>query len=223
MAAVQPAATRRVREQAESLDRCLPGAASPPGTLEGTSALFAARRGTQAQAVQSRALVLSSEAAAARYVAGVKSAFAGPCARRFVRYAIRGAARSFVARSGARVLLGRFVVVLQPARAPDTYRGSWPYRAAATRVSFRAIFSTRRRRRRSVTYYDESFVFAYRRALVELSITSTGLPLGEANLSYLESVLVGRAEARWGRASQPAPEEAQRSSTAARSQGHGEA
>jgi hypothetical protein len=222
MAAVQPAATRGVKAKQGSLDRCLAGAPSPAGAVEGTSPLFASHRGAQRQAVQSTALVLASEAAAARYVAGVKRAFEGPCARRFVRRAIRAAALSFVARSGARVRLGRFVVALQPAGAPDTYRGSWPYRAAATRVSFRALVTTGRGRRRSVTYYDEAFVFAYRRALVELSITSTGLPLPEADLTYLESVLVGRAEARWGRPRGPAPAEPPRTSAAGSSQGNGE-
>jgi hypothetical protein len=217
MAAVQPAAIRHVAAKQESPYTCLPGRPSSAGAVEGTSPLLASRRGTQAQAVQSTALLLASEAAAARYVVAVKSAFEGSCARTFVRRAIRSAARSFVARSGARIRLGRLVVNLQSAKAPDTYRGSWPYRAAATRVSFRAIVTTRRGLRLSVSDYYEGFAFAYRRALVELFITSTRLPLPEANLTYLESVLVGRAEAGWGRPRKPAPEGPPRGSAAVRS------
>jgi hypothetical protein len=192
MTEVQPAATRRAGSEQSYRAMCLPGAPSSAGAGR-ASPLFAFRRGLQQQTVQSAAVLMASDAAAARYVAAVRRIFAGPCARSFFRQALAAAARS-----RSRVRLGGLLVGPEQVRAPDTYTGTWPYRAAAGRVSFQVSFTTRRGRRLRLRYYAEGFLFAYRRALVQLSITSTGAPLPQANRRYLESVLVGRAEARWG-------------------------
>ena len=166
------------------------------GTAIGArSPLFAVREGLSRWTAQSSATLLASEGAAASYVAAVRRALAGPCAKRFYTEAV---ARSQRSHPHARLDFALRPLALT---APQSYRRDWPYRPVGERLSLQAILTTHRQRRLRRFYVADLVVFAYRRALVELSVTTSGAPFPEANLRYLESVLVGRAEARWGASS----------------------
>jgi hypothetical protein len=193
MAAVGPA-SGDVRAQPAWFSRCLGDARSPSIIAGATSPRLGFRRRLVQQSAQSETVVLASEAAAARYVAAISRAFAGPCARNSYARALARARRSH-----PRLRLTQLQITPLPSAAPDSYRGSWPWRAVAVRVSVEALVTGRRGRVGRLSYSQAIFAFAYRRAVVELSITSTGAPVPEASRQYVESALVGLAQARWGR------------------------
>ncbi len=142
------------------------------------------------QSVYSAVAVLPSEAAADRYLVVLASARARACITHNDR-------RSLLRRTAERkpLRLGQITVAPLPAPAPTSYRGLGPYRATALRLTIQSSYTTRRDRRVQFPFYTEGFVFAYGRAVIELSAENTFRPFPQANQQYLMRMLVGRAEA----------------------------
>ncbi len=194
MTAVESGAAVHEAIQPAFAAACLAGAPPLAPARSASSPQFAFDRRGQVQGVWSIASLLGSEAASEALLAADSRAFANGCAK---RYFSRALARE--QRAEPRVRFVDVRVQALPVAAPERYADVWPRRAVAERISYVALLSTRRGRRERVRYFEEGFAFAYRRAVVQLAIVSAPSPLADANRSYLESVLVGRAVAAWGR------------------------
>jgi hypothetical protein len=133
------------------------------------------------EAVYSVVAVLPSSALAARYVGVLASAHARACVAGDYTQQLAHAARATIA---ARAL---------PTPVPRSYRGPGAYRAAALRLKLHA--APARRGRAGATLYVQGFVFADGRAVVELISFTSAHPFSQAEEHFLETVLVGRAEA----------------------------
>lgn len=179
------------------------GASGPPGCRSGatsrlrgpsaTSPVLEFREHLTRQTVFSYGWMLASEAASANVLEAYQQAVSSGClGREYERRLARSKAR------GRRVVLSHLVLTPLATPPPASYTGGWRYRATATRISVQALLRTRAGGTLRLRYYQETFIVAYRRALFTLAILSTGEPLSEASRRYLESALVGRAEARWG-------------------------
>jgi hypothetical protein len=194
MSELSPASRSGTLREPALLTRCMHAAPSTGAGVSASSPLFGAREGLWEWTAQSTTTLLASEQAAASYVAAVRTALAGACARRFYSDAATASRRSH-----PRVVLADLTLSQLALAAPDSYRGAWPYQPVGERASFKALITTRSRRRLRLSYFGEGFLFNYKRAIVALSLTATRAPIPQATLRYLESALVGRAEARWGR------------------------
>ena len=89
-------------------------------------------------------------------------------------------------------------VAAQATPTPTSYRGSAPYRATALRLALSIAYLTRRGHPARVTLYTQLFAFADGPAVVGFSTLTLGRPYSQASQSFLEGLLVGRAEANEG-------------------------
>ena len=173
--------------------RCAHAAPAVGGLAVGASSpLFAMRPGRWRQSAWSRAALLGRDGAAADYMRALSRALAGACARRVL-------ATDLARIGGPRVRFADLHLTPLTPAAPESHRGRWAYRPVDERISVAVLLSTRRGRPLRRLLFIEIFAFAYRNAVVELEVTSKEAPLADANRRYLQSALVGRAEARWGR------------------------
>jgi hypothetical protein len=155
--------------------------------------VFAFRERAARQGLASSVSLLADEAAATGVQEQFARALADGCTQRAYQRAL---AHSNAIHRNARFT--NLQLTALPTPRPGSYPAGAPYRASAERVSLLAILRTRRGLAVRRHFYEEAFVLAYKRALVVLTISSTPEPLPTTNRNYLESVLAGRAQARWG-------------------------
>ena len=161
---------------------CDPEASRLRPVAAATSPVFAYRAGRHRQLIYSFTAVLASEADAQRYLEGAFGPREQACI--LARY------RALLARSRqSAVRSSQPTLQPLPTPRPPTYRGSWPYRAAAARIAF--VLSGPRL---SSAIHNEAFGFVFHRAVVVLTVTTSAEELSGETLDYLEEVLVGRAE-----------------------------
>ncbi|HEX5223935.1 MAG TPA: hypothetical protein VFW29_02285 [Solirubrobacteraceae bacterium] len=159
-----------------------------------TSAVFAYRRRLASDTVISRGWILPSQTAATRFVASYAAALRNGCLERDFQASI-GKPRT----SRTRATVADVHLSALPAPAPSIYVWHAPYRAAALRIAVKIVLPRKAGRPLRIPYFDEGFLFAYRRAVIAFTAETTLEPLPEADRRYLASVLVGRAQAGWGR------------------------
>jgi hypothetical protein len=159
------------------------------------------------ESVYSTVTVLPSESAANRYLAVLESARARSCIASLYQRWLTGEVAK-----GSLLQLRRLTVTELPTSVPASYRGNWRYRAIALRLEIPVHYTPGLRggaqipvdqtasqnRSAQFTLYIEGFAFAFGRAVVELTAFTTFHPFPQANQHFLESVLVGRAEAYAG-------------------------
>jgi hypothetical protein len=134
------------------------------------------------EAVYSVVTVLPTSALATRYVAVLGSTRARACiAGDYSQWLAHAASATTIA---ARAL---------PTPVPHSYRGPGAYRATAIRLTLHA--SPTRGGRTGATFYAQGFTFADGRAVVELVSLTSAHTFSPADERFLETVLVGRAEA----------------------------
>jgi hypothetical protein len=162
---------------------------------------------SRSESVYSTVTVLANETAADRYMAVLESAQARSCIASLYERWLTGEVSK-----GSLLQLGRLTVTELPTSVPASYRGTWRYRAIALRLEIPVHYTPGLRggaqipvdqtagQNRSAQFalYIEGFAFAYGRAVVELTAFTTFHPFPQADQHFLESALVGRAEAYAG-------------------------
>ncbi|HTZ64275.1 MAG TPA: hypothetical protein VMB51_09230 [Solirubrobacteraceae bacterium] len=157
--------------------------------------------------VYSTVTVLPSESAADRYMAALGSARAQSCITRIYERWLTAK----VSQDGP-LELGPLTMTKRPTPLPASYRGSWRYRAIALRLAVQLHYARVPREGSllpvdqtvgaatgaQLALYIEGFAFAYGRTVVELTTFTTFHPFSQASERFLESALVGRAEANAG-------------------------
>jgi hypothetical protein len=174
----------------EAFARCT-GERATHAVVTTHSPTFVYSRRLEYQSVYSAVAVLPSERAADRYLAVLASGRGRACITlNYRRLLLRHTAERKPLR------LGQVAAVALPASAPTSYRGLGPYRGTALRLTIQSSYITHRGRRVQLPLYTEGFVFAYGRAVIELTVESLFHPFPQANQQYLMKMLVGRAEAK---------------------------
>jgi hypothetical protein len=168
---------------ARAASGCDPRARRERPVAAAESPVFAYRAGPRRQAIYSFTAVLASEADARHYLEGAFGPREQACSLGIYRAFLRKPRRSGVHAS-------RPTLEQVPTPRPSTYRGAWPYRAAALRIAF--VLTGRSLAR---TIREEAFGFVFHRTVVVMTATTSADDLSGETLSYLEGVLVGRAEA----------------------------
>jgi hypothetical protein len=140
--------------------------------------------------VYSTVAVLPSRATAARFMGVLESQRARAC----MASDYEGLLRARAAQGGMRAL-GPVTLTRLATTAPPSYRGPGPYRATAVRLMVQASYATHGGGREQLPLYVEGFAFARGRAVVELTSLALVQPISEEGERFLESLLVGAAEA----------------------------
>ncbi|HEX3512116.1 MAG TPA: hypothetical protein VHT27_13565 [Solirubrobacteraceae bacterium] len=182
-------APARSTQSAQGCERALAMARGP----HATSQALAYRRGLTRWSAISYDALLSSDAAAARVISSYRAAVRAGCIQRELD--------SSVAHHNARDRRLRYEeprVSLPPTPAPESLTRGTPYRAVALRVSMQIVYRTQRGRTLRLPFFEQATAIAYRRLVVTFLTESTREPLSEDTREYIESVLLGRAEANWG-------------------------
>ncbi len=174
-----------------------PSCATATGALltgpAGRSAELGYRRRLAEDVLVSYSWIVPSEAVAQRALAASERAVHDGCAERQFQAAV-----AHRKGGGTRVRITGVKLTPLAAPAPSSYTAPAPYRAFRVRISTTILFHTRAGRTLHLPYFEETFWFLYKRAVIALAVESTSEPLPEETRRYLEGVLVGRAEARWG-------------------------
>ncbi len=142
------------------------------------------------EVVYSTVAVLPSRALAARLMGALESEHARACIASDYERSLRARA----AQGGVRAL-GPVTLTRLPTVAPRSYRGLGPYRATAVRLMVQASYATHGGGRQQLPLYVQGFAFACGRAVVELSTLTLVHPFSEEDERFLESLLVGAAQA----------------------------
>jgi hypothetical protein len=152
------------------------------------SPVFADGSRRETEFVYSTVAVLASSALASRFIETSESERARTCIERDDDRLLRARLSALRGRTEASITLTRL-----PTATPHSYRGVGPYRAL--RLMEQVTYVTSRGRRRELAPYVEGLVFASGPAVVELTSVTFARPFPEASERFLESVLVGAAEA----------------------------
>jgi hypothetical protein len=176
-----------------AFDRCQGRLGTPSLLASATSPVYRFRSRLDQQTFVSSAAVLPAGALARRYVEAAARPSVAACERDSLKDLIRRA-RS----RDRRVAFTDVHLVPVTPSAPASYRDAVPYRAAGVRLKLVLVLTGHRGRRLRVPFYEQELVFLYRRAVVALIATATRTPISAATWRYLESTMVGRAEANWG-------------------------
>ncbi len=142
------------------------------------------------QLVYSAVAVLRSGALARLYMRALESGRARACMAGGYEHLLR----AHTARDGQRHL-GPARLTRLPTPAPPSYRGSAPYRATAVRLTLQDSYPTPGGGHAQLPLYIQGFAFAWGRAVVELTSITLEHPFPAANERFLESQLLGSAEA----------------------------
>jgi hypothetical protein len=188
----------------ESTPRTLAGCSRgslPQAVASASSPLFIYGSGRERQSVESLTALFGNAGQAARLQAGFADALGDGCARLVLE---RRMHRLEATHPDVRFSDLRLSPL--PAPGPDRYGDIAPELASAQRVSYVAAVGTPRGGFVRLHEYEEGFVLAYKRAVVELTIATAAKPLPQANRNYLERALLGRAVARWGAPAGPSAE-----------------
>jgi hypothetical protein len=200
MTAIAPERPAGDRDFWEALARCTSAARSIRPVAAIRSPLFRYAGAGRYEVVYSTVAVFPSGALAARYLATVATARARSCIARAYRRRgqLSAAAGGAGAAAGDATRLTGVTALPLATPVPRSYRGVGPYRATALRLAMQASYPTRRGRRAQLPLYIEGFVFVDGRAVVELASLALPRPFPQANERFLETTLVGRAEANTG-------------------------